>query len=80
MNVARKVVIASSAAVFLVPDEHSVIFKANNDTVFHNGYRSCAPRVSAVAALPHSIRVRGGLEQHTLACIHCHRFHFHTNF
>ena len=40
MKVAKKVVIASAVAVFLVPDEHSAIFEADDDDVFHNGYRS----------------------------------------
>ena len=40
VNVARKVVIASAAAVFLMPDEPSAIFEADNNAVFHNGYCS----------------------------------------
>ena len=39
-NVARKIVIASAADVFLRPDKPSVIFEADNDPVFHNGYCS----------------------------------------
>ena len=40
MNVAHKVVIASTAAVFFMPDEPSAISEADNNAVFHNGYRS----------------------------------------
>ena len=36
----RNTCIASAVAVFLVPDEHSAIFEADDDAIFHNGYRS----------------------------------------
>lgn len=36
MSVTRKVIIVSTTAIFLVPDEPSAIFE---DVVFHNGYR-----------------------------------------
>ena len=80
MNIARKVVTASAAAVFLMPDEPSTIFEAENNAVFHNGYHSQIILVVFFAFPPYMLsHARGPYyvvvyvvvsEQHSLACTH----------